>query len=68
MILKLLLYQELFINVLLEEIFFHVIIVLCDTYKPDGTPLSNNYRPQAKEIFDEYFMKSHGMDLNKSIL
>ena len=30
------------------------IIVLCDTYKPDGTPLSNNYRPQAKEIFDEY--------------
>lgn len=37
------------------SIFSCNIIVLCDTYKPDGTPLGNNYRPQAQEIFDEYF-------------
>ena len=30
------------------------VIVLCDTYKPDGTPLINNYRPQAQEIFTEH--------------
>tara|TARA_B110000879_G_C11099327_1_gene482464 strand:- start:95 stop:1120 length:1026 start_codon:yes stop_codon:yes gene_type:complete len=29
-------------------------IVLCDTYKPDGTPLPNNHRVKAKEIFDKH--------------
>ena len=29
-------------------------LVLCDTYKPDGTPLQNNHRVEAKEIFDKY--------------
>lgn len=29
-------------------------IVLCDTYKPDGTPLPNNHRVNAKEIFDKH--------------
>ena len=29
-------------------------IVLCDTYKPDGTPLPNNHRVAAKKIFDKY--------------
>ena len=29
-------------------------LVLCDTYKPDGTPLPNNHRVKAKEIFDKY--------------
>ncbi len=33
------------------------ILVLCDTYKPDGTPLSNNYRPQAEKIFNEYYLE-----------
>jgi glutamine synthetase len=32
-------------------------LVLCDTYKPDGTPLSNNYRPQAEKIFNEYYLE-----------
>ena len=26
-------------------------IVLCETRKPDGTPLPNNYRPQACQVF-----------------
>lgn len=29
-------------------------IVLCATYKPDGTPLPNNHRDKAKKIFDKY--------------
>jgi glutamine synthetase len=29
-------------------------LVLCDTYHPDGTPLNNNYRPQAKALFDAH--------------
>ena len=29
-------------------------IVLCDTYKPDGTPALNNYRAAALEIFNKY--------------
>ena len=29
------------------------LIVLCDTYKVDGTPLENNHRKWAKEIFDK---------------
>ena len=28
-------------------------IVLCDTYRPDGTPLRNNNRQWAKSIFDQ---------------
>jgi glutamine synthetase len=28
-------------------------IVLCDTYRPDGTPLENNHRQWAKAIFDQ---------------
>lgn len=28
------------------------IFVLCSTYRPDGTPLSNNHRDWAKQIFD----------------
>lgn len=28
------------------------ILVLCSTYRPDGTPLSNNHRDWAKKIFD----------------
>jgi glutamine synthetase len=28
-------------------------IVLCDTYRPDGTPLLNNNRQWAKSIFDQ---------------
>jgi len=30
----------------------HHILVLCDTYKPDGTPVKNNHRVNAKKIFD----------------
>ena len=29
------------------------ILVLCDTYRPDGTPLDNNHRYWAKSIFDQ---------------
>ena len=29
------------------------ILVLCDTYKPDGTPIFNNHRHRAKEIFNQ---------------
>ena len=29
------------------------ILVMCDTYKPDGTPLDNNHRIWAKKIFDQ---------------
>lgn len=29
-------------------------IVLCETRKPDGTPLENNHRVKAKEIFDKH--------------
>ena len=29
-------------------------LILCDTYHPDGTPLNNNYRPQAKALFDAH--------------
>ena len=29
-------------------------IVLCETRKPDGTPLENNHRVKAKEIFDNH--------------
>jgi glutamine synthetase len=29
-------------------------IVLCETRKPDGTPLENNHRVNAKEIFDKH--------------
>ena len=28
------------------------ILVLCSTYRPDGTPLSNNHRDWAKRVFD----------------
>ena len=28
------------------------LLVMCDTYKPDGTPLSNNHRNSALEIFN----------------
>jgi len=28
-------------------------LVLCSTYKPDGTPLPNNHREWAKSIFDQ---------------
>lgn len=28
-------------------------LVMCDTYKPDGTPLENNYRPAAIKIFNQ---------------
>lgn len=28
--------------------------VLCDTYTPDGSPLPNNHRPRALEIFEKY--------------
>ena len=28
------------------------VLVMCDTYKPDGTPLSNNHRNSALEIFN----------------
>jgi len=29
------------------------LLVLCDTYKPDGTPLENNYRHTATKIFNK---------------
>ena len=29
------------------------VLVMCDTYKPDGTPLDNNARPWANEIFNK---------------
>ena len=29
-------------------------IVLCETKRPDGTPLDNNHRVKAKEIFDRH--------------
>ncbi len=29
------------------------ILVMCSTYKPDGTPLSNNYRHNAAELFNK---------------
>mgnify|MGYP006074804689 FL=1 len=29
-------------------------LVLCETYKPDGIPLSNNHRVSAKQVFDKY--------------
>ena len=29
------------------------ILVMCDTYKPDGTPIFNNHRHKAKELFDQ---------------
>ena len=29
-------------------------VVLCDTYKPNGQPTDDNFRPQAKEVFDKY--------------
>ena len=29
-------------------------LVLCTTYKPDGTPIFNNHRDKAKAIFDKY--------------
>lgn len=32
-------------------------IVLCETRKPDGTPLNNNFRPTAKEIFDKHLQE-----------
>lgn len=28
-------------------------MVLCDTYKPDGTPLTNNHRVKAVELFNQ---------------
>lgn len=28
-------------------------LVMCDTYKPNDTPLENNFRPWAKQIFDK---------------
>ena len=31
----------------------HDILVLCSTYRPDGTPLLNNHRHNAVKIFDE---------------
>jgi len=47
-------------------------IVLCDTYRPDGTPVENNHRQWAKKLFDqglneepwygleqEYFLMDH---------
>jgi len=35
----------------------HKYLVMCDTYKPDGTPLSDNNRHYAKEIFDKHIDK-----------
>lgn len=29
------------------------LLVLCDTFRPDGTPLSNNHRPSAVKIFNQ---------------
>jgi len=29
------------------------VLVLCGTYKPDGTPLENNHREWAKSVFDQ---------------
>ena len=29
------------------------LLVLCDTYRPDGSPLSNNHRPNAVKIFNQ---------------
>ena len=31
----------------------HHKMVLCDTYRPDGTPVENNHRQWAKAIFDQ---------------
>ena len=35
-----------------EHIETYGVLVLCDTYTPDGEPLSNNHRKDAKELFD----------------
>ena len=35
----------------------HHILVLCDTYKPDGTPVENNHRVKAKEAFDKNILE-----------
>ena len=35
----------------------HHILVLCDTYNPDGTPIENNHRVKAKEIFDKNILE-----------
>ncbi len=32
----------------------HALLVLCETQRPDGTPLENNHRPWAKQIFDKH--------------
>jgi glutamine synthetase len=29
------------------------LLVVCDTYNPEGEPLSNNHRARAKQLFDE---------------
>ena len=41
-------------------------LVMCDTYRPDDTPLESNHRAKAVELFSVNSESNPGMDLNKS--